>query len=241
MHMTMLHGLRRLARRIGVDVSRYPEATAEYQADQLLAQHRVGLVLDVGANDGGYAAMLRRAGYRGRIVSFEPVQEPFRRLRERTADDPLWTAVPWAVGDTDGTVDIHVAGNAAASSSVLAMLPRHAEAAPESRYVGVEQAQQRRLDTLWPELVQAGDRVFLKVDVQGAEKHVLAGAGDRLVQCVGAQLEVSFAPLYEGGMLYREALDWLEAVGLSLMYVVPGFTDPRTGRMYQCDVVCFRE
>jgi hypothetical protein len=58
---------------------------------------------------------------------------------------------------------------------------------------------------------------------------------------VGAQLEVSFAPLYEGGMLYREALDWLEAGGLSLMYVVPGFTDPRTGRMYQCDVVCFRE
>jgi FkbM family methyltransferase len=239
--MTILHSLRQLARRCGIDVSRYPEATAEHQAARLLVRRGIDLVLDVGANDGGYAAALRRAGYRDRIVSFEPVRQPFRLLRARTADDPRWTALPVAVGDGDGSVDIHVAGNAAASSSVLRMLPLHAQAAPESQYVATETVEQHRLDTLWNELVPDGSRVFLKVDVQGAEKHVLAGAGDRLARCAGVQLEVSFAPLYEGGMLYREALDCLESAGLSPMYVVPGFTDPRTGRMYQCDVVCFRE
>lgn len=239
--MSILHSARIVARCFGVDVARYPQSAPDFQADQLLIHHRVDLVLDIGANDGGYAAMLRRAGYKGRIVSFEPVQAPFRRLQARVKDDPTWAAVPCAIGDMDGMAEIHVAGNAAASSSVLDMLPRHAEAAPNSRYVGTEVVEQRRVDTLWPEFVRSGERVFLKADVQGAEKQVLVGAGARLAECVGAQLEMSFTPLYDGGMLYREALDLLEASGLSLMYIVPGFTDPRTGRMYQCDAVCFRE
>lgn len=241
MPVTILHGIRRLTQRFGLDVTRYPQSTLGYQANQLLPQHRVDVVLDVGANDGGYATMLRHSGYRGRVVSFEPLREPFRRLQMKSTDDQLWMAVPWAIGDAESMVDINVAGNAEASSSVLQMLPRHAEAAPDSQYVGIENVRQRRLDVVWPDLVPAGERVFLKVDVQGAEKNVLLGAGEMISRCVGVQMEVSFSPLYEGGMLYREAMDLLEGFGFSLMYVVPGFTDPRTGRMYQCDVVCFRE
>lgn len=239
--VTILHALRRLGRHLGVDVSRYPQATPEFRANQLLERYGVDLVLDVGANHGGYSAMLRRSGYRERIVSFEPVREPFAHLRAEAARDPLWTVLPFAIGDVDGTVEIHVAGNHAASSSVLGMLPRHAEAAPDSRYIASESVPQRTLNSLWPELVSQGDRVFLKLDVQGAEKKALVGAGERLSQCIGVQLEISFLPLYEGGMLYREALDWMESWGFIPAYVLPGFTDPQTGQMYQCDVVAFRE
>lgn len=239
--MTVLHSIRRLGQRLGVDLIRYPGADPEYRANRLLAQHRVNVVLDVGANDGRYATSLRRSGYRGRIVSFEPLREPFRRLTKNSAKDRLWTTRPWAIGDAEGTVDIHVAGNNEASSSVLPMLPRHAEAAPDSRYVGIESVQQRRLDVVWPDLVREDDTAFLKVDVQGAEKGVLLGAGGMMSRCVGVQMEVTFSPLYEGGMLYREALDLLDGFGFSLMHIVPGFTDPHTGQMYQCDVVCCRE
>lgn len=241
MSVTLPHAIRLLGRRLGVDVTRYPEATVEYRANRLLLQRGVGMVLDVGANDGGYATTLRRSGYRGRIASFEPLREPFRRLEGKSARDRSWSAHPWAIGDTESLVDIHVAGNSAASSSVLQMLPRLAEAVPASRYVSVESVQQHRLDSLWADLARPGERVFLKVDVQGAEKKVLLGAGERIWQCVGVQMEVTFSPLYEGEMLYREALDLLENMGFSVMHVVPGFTDPRDGRMYQCDVVCFRE
>ncbi|MEU0217078.1 FkbM family methyltransferase, partial [Streptomyces sp. NPDC006265] len=58
---------------------------------QLILRSRIDVVLDVGANRGQYAAMLRRFGYRGRIVSFEPLHEPLRTLRRRAAADPLWT------------------------------------------------------------------------------------------------------------------------------------------------------
>jgi hypothetical protein len=39
--------------------------------------------------------------------------------------DPKWTAERWALGDVDGIVQINVAGNSAASSSILPMLDRH--------------------------------------------------------------------------------------------------------------------
>ncbi|REO49609.1 FkbM family methyltransferase, partial [Mycobacterium tuberculosis] len=80
-----------------------------------------------------------------------------------------------------------------------------------------------------------------KIDVQGFEKQVIAG-GDSTVhdRCVGMQLELSFQPLYEGGMLIREALDLVDSLGFTLSGLQPGFTDPRNGRMLQADGIFFR-
>jgi hypothetical protein len=47
--------------------------------------------------------------------------------------------------------------------------------------------------------------------------------------------------LYEGGMLIREALDLACSLGFTLTGVVPGFSDPRNGRMLQADGIFFRE
>ncbi|MGW5659956.1 FkbM family methyltransferase [Streptomyces sp. NPDC003758] len=241
LHKTILRRARKSIRRLGVDLVRYPQESLNSCVVRLLEAHRVDLVLDVGANSGQYASMLRRLGYQGRMVSFEPLQEPFRRLRQTAANDPLWTVISCAVGDTSMSVTVNVAGNSGASSSVLPMLPRHVKAAPHSRYVGREEVQQHRLDEMWSEFVRTGDRVFLKMDVQGYERNVLRGAGERLDDCTGLQLEASLVPLYDGGMLYREALDLVEKHDFSLMSVLPGFHNPGTGQMYQCDLVCFRE
>src|SRR3954447_8852354 len=56
----------------------------------LLRELRVNVVLDVGATVGQYADKLRRTGYAGRIVSFEPVAELCAELRERAAADDRW-------------------------------------------------------------------------------------------------------------------------------------------------------
>jgi FkbM family methyltransferase len=209
---------------------------------QLLSRFRIDVVMDVGANCGQYGVMLRRFGYRGRIISFEPLSRPFETLRRRAAMDRLWTVFPYALGDEDAAVTINVSGNHAASSSVLPMLPRHVDACRESGYVDRQEVAQRRLEALWPEVTRPGERVFLKLDVQGYEEAVLRGAGDRIQDCTGLQMEVSCVPLYEGGLQLADALDLAQGrYGLTLMGVVPGFTDQRTGQMLQCDLVLFRE
>lgn len=238
--MSLLHRARTGVRRVGLDVSRYPAGLPEFQVARLLRHHGVDVVLDVGANSGQYGTALRTCGYEGRIASFEPVAELHGRLLNRSAADPRWTAWNYALGDAAGTAAINVAGNAGASSSLLPMLEQHVAAAPDAVYLRTEQVAIRRLDTLWPRLVGGDERVFLKLDVQGFERQVLTGAGARVADCLGLQLEVSLVPLYEGAMLYREALDWAEEQGFALMHVLPGFTDGRSGRMYQCDLVVFR-
>ncbi|MFC4471057.1 FkbM family methyltransferase [Streptomyces xiangluensis] len=240
--MTLLHRARVIAQRMGLDVNRFPQCSLDYRVVQLILRSRIGVVVDVGANRGQYGAMLRRFGYHGKIVSFEPLREPLRMLTRRAGADPRWTVLPYALGDRNGRITVNVAGNGYASSSVLPMLSRHAEACPESRYVDVQEAEQLRLDAIWPEVVDPVERVFLKIDVQGYEGAVLEGAGDLVGQCSGLQMEVSSVPLYEGGLLLEDALRIAQHQhGMTLAALVPGFTDIRTGQMLQCDAVFLRD
>jgi FkbM family methyltransferase len=224
--------------KVRIDFSRWPEEQPGLARVRQLQDHKVDLVLDIGANDGGYARECRIFGYRGRIVSFEPLAAP--RMRLRTGKDADWAVLPYAIGDRDGDIDINVAGNGEASSSALAMLDTHRAAAPESRFVSVERCPVRRLDSIWSSLVGQSQRAFLKIDVQGYERAVLDGAQEVLDIAVGLQIEVSLVPLYEGGMLYGEALSRLLEQGFEVARIDGGFTNKRTGRMLQADVTLYR-
>jgi FkbM family methyltransferase len=209
------------------------------QRAKLLAGERVDVLLDVGANEGQYAVRMRRAGFAGRIASFEPLSDAFAALERRAAADPRWEARRLALSDSDGTAAIHVAGNST-SSSLLDMGEQHLRSAPDSAYVGSEQVPTARLDSLWDELVRDGERAFLKLDVQGFEMHVLRGATRALQELRGVQAELALAHLYEGDSPWREVVDHLAALGFELAGVEPGFGDPDTGRMLQFDGVFLR-
>src|SRR5687768_2156428 len=77
----------------------------------------VDTVLDVGANEGGYRHFLRaHAGYRGRIVSFEPVSTAYAALAHAAVADPAWRGEQVALGDRDGRFDINVCKRSTMSS-----------------------------------------------------------------------------------------------------------------------------
>jgi FkbM family methyltransferase len=228
-------------RRFGYELHPYdpepaPEAEDMRRA-KLLASERFDLLLDVGANEGQYAVRMRRAGYTGRIVSFEPLSAAFAVLERRAAADPAWEARRLALSDADGIAEIHVAGNST-SSSLLDMGERHLASAPESAYVAAESVPAARLDSLWAEL--RSDRTFLKLDVQGFEMHVLRGAEAALSDLRGVQAELALASLYEGDSPWRTVVDHLADHGFELAGVEPGFGDPKSGRMLQFDGVFLR-
>ncbi|MCU1242322.1 MAG: FkbM family methyltransferase [Candidatus Acidoferrum typicum] len=228
-------------RRIGFDLIRYnPQKTHEAALGRLLAVREIDTVLDIGANEGQYATMVRRAGFRGRIISFEPLAEAHSKLRQAAARDPLWTVAPrMALGDDEGTLLMHVAANSA-SSSALSMLDAHLDAAPESAYIGCETVPVSRLDRVAEEMGVGGRNLFLKIDVQGFEPKVLGGAPRLLDRIRGVQLELSLVPLYDGETLFLSQVDCLARKGFDLWGLMPSFIDKKTGRTLQVDGIFFR-
>jgi FkbM family methyltransferase len=230
---------RGLARRCGYEILGPPRAFAAHRSlSGLLQQERINLVLDVGANAGQFVDELRRAGYSGRIVSFEPLASAHAVLRSRAERDPNWTiADRTAIGAEKGSVQINISRNGV-SSSILDMLPSHAQAEPQSSYVGAETVPVHRLDDLC--IVDSTDRTILKIDVQGYERQVLAGAQQVLSQCRAVIAEMSLVPLYDGQMLAKELWGLLAAQGFEPWAFEPGFRNPGTGRMLQIDGIFVR-
>ncbi|AYG81948.1 hypothetical protein DWB77_04116 [Streptomyces hundungensis] len=236
----LLRGLRRLVRRLGVDVVRHRPGGRELV--RLLGRYEIDLVLDIGAHRGDFGADLREAGYRGRIVSFEPLREPRAELRHRAALDDTWSVLPYALGDRSGTATLNISGDCGPASSLLPMLPRHRAAAPRTAYTGDVLVPVRRLDEVWEQVTAPGERVFVNLDVPGCEAQVLGGAGQFADEICGVALRAPLVPLYEGGTLFDELLALTrDGLGLTLMSLEPGFTDPRDGRMLRCGLVLLRE
>ena len=230
-----------VGRRFGLDVRAFnPSRSDAARLQKMLHNNHIDLVLDVGANVGNYARYLRAIGYGGRIVCFEPLAEAHAALfRLARADGLVEIAPRMALGDRDGEVVINVAANSE-SSSILEMLENHRRVAPESKYVGTEKVQLRRLDGVMGPLLRGAKSLFLKVDAQGYETNILNGALDLLPLIKGMQLELSLVPFYAGEPDYLEMIKNVERLGYTLRDLTANFADAETGQAYQFDGIFFK-
>lgn len=231
--------VRRTLNRLGLDVVPFAYARHPIARRQHLFRHyEIDTVIDVGANSGQYGQFLRRVGYRGRIISFEPLSSAFAKLKLTAAVDPEWETHNLGVGNVEGTATLNVSANSE-SSSLLRMLPKHLQSFPDSRYVTTETVNLTTLDKVLSGL-PAASRVFVKVDTQGYEMPVIDGAGDHLAGVRGVQLEMSIVPLYEDEPLMPEMVTYMAGKGFRLMGLEPGPGDSRTGQLLQVDGLFFR-
>ena len=124
-------------------------------------------VFDVGANAGFFTLIVARlVGPAGRVVAFDPAPENCESIREQVELNgyaPYCTAVQKAVGGRPGTATFSFA----ASGSPMGHL---GGAAKGERSVQVE------VTTLDDAVEAYGPPTFIKLDVEGAEGEVLAGA-----------------------------------------------------------------
>ena len=240
--MTILNSLRRTAQRLGIEVERAnPMTQWRVRLPDLLYRQGITTVIDVGGNDGGFASELLNAGYQGRVISFEPLPDAWERLRKHSLRYPnRWTVGPRiALSDQEGEVEFHEAGNSA-SSSLLVMTDSHLSAAPHTKTVKTHKVPTKRLDDVLYAMPEACD-IYLKIDVQGAEKMVLDGASGALSDRVrGVQLEMSIKELYQGQALSVDLDAYLREKGFELWDIIPGFRDPITLQMLQYDGVYFK-
>jgi FkbM family methyltransferase len=239
--MNLRRTIKSLLRKAGYAVEKYSVSKDQMALRMLLLMSRgINVVFDIGANEGQFAHAMRLHGYKGRIVSFEPIAKVYEKLLSNTKDDTLWQAVNYGIGSFDGHARINVAMNSA-SSSMLDMLPRHLNAAPESEYVGQEEISVRRVDSVIDDYIAVDDRLYVKIDTQGFEKHVIEGAEESLNRICGMQLEMSLVPLYDGEMLIGDMINLLRDKGYTLVAIEPSFRDRATLELLQVDGIFFRK
>lgn len=211
-----------------------------YQLLTIFEYLKINRVLDIGANSGQFIQEIRQMGYRGSVVSFEPLSSAHKSLLKKSLSDPSWLVYErCAIGSCDGSAVINISGNSV-SSSILQMNEAHKSAEITSIYMDSEEVRTYKLDSIYENL-QNNFKDFIKIDTQGFEWEVLLGATETLNKVFGILVETSFIELYSGQKLWLEIIQYLELRGFQLWALQPGFMDSKTGQLLQADVIFIRK
>ncbi len=235
--------LRKFVRRIGFDVRLNGiNSREDLRFVHFLNMHRIEVVLDVGANRGQFASGLFEAGFQGRVISFEPLPEANRVLKEVAAPfgDRWEVHRPVALSDASGTAEFFVT-TGDTSSSLLEPMQGFVENTPVAQVSDKIQVATERLDNLYPDLALGGARTFLKLDVQGGEDKVLAGGVNSLDALRGALIELSFATMYDNQTSALDLQQEMASRGFSIWDIWPGYSNPVTHRLNQVDALFFKD
>jgi FkbM family methyltransferase len=232
--LTFRNTIKKIVARLGLNIVQTNNFVkyAPARRVRLMSLLDINLLFDVGANIGQYGAEMRELGYKGRIVSFEPLSSAYSNLEKISKHDPSWDILNIGLGDNSCQMDINIAGNSY-SSSLLDMKSAHVKAEPQSQYIGKEKITIDTLDAILPNYFNEGDRFFLKLDTQGYEKHVIDGATKSFDKIMCIQMEMSLVPLYETELLMVDMIQWMEEKGFHLWALETEFAHPQTGQLLQ--------
>ncbi len=169
----------------------------------------ITLVLDVGANEGQFGEWLRRSGYKGKILSFEPGRVEFARLSRKAENDGDWEAFHCGLGAQSGTAILHVSKLSVFNSflELSAAAKLHDERMAEHH---TEEIAVRTLDEIE---IPPAEKVLLKIDTQGYERQVLEGGRESLGRMAGILMELPVIRTYEGEWEFHEALQSMAQLG----------------------------
>lgn len=222
-----------------IEITKYPTDELDRRI-KLINNYNINVILDIGANIGQYGSEMRNLGFKGEILSFEPMKEAFSKLQKNAAKDPLWKVFNYSIGERDGQTTINVAKNSV-SSSLLENLPQLTDSAPEATFIEKETIEIRKLDSIFKSLGLQGKNVYLKIDTQGYEEMVLKGAEQSLHYVTGMQIEMSFIPSYESAMTFDTMKTKLNNLGFHLVALENGFYDKKTGKQLEIDGIFYKD
>ena len=204
--------IRRLIKKMGFQLTRYPHATASSDP-YLFMQHfckRISapIIFDVGAHHGHVSMLLSNLLPNAQIYAFEPFHESFLVLQNNTRGNSHIRCFNFGLSDIEGVQKFH-SNPSSATNSLLST----DEAGPTTWGKGLLETKSvindrfRTLDSVVREL-ELPKIDLLKMDVQGAEHLVLKGAE----QCCSRKFihlvfsEIITQPTYQGQLRFDDAL-----------------------------------
>lgn len=193
--------LRKALNSFGYDVLKLKNnnSTIESNLINIIKQKKIECIIDVGANSGQYGTFLRKIGYDGYILSFEPVRHVFEKLQATAQNDEKWRCFEYALGEKEEDKEINVY-RSTVFSSFLAANDYSKNIWNSLNDVHTETVRVRRLEDLYPDLMKdiaVSGGCMLKMDTQGYDLNVFNGARGILSNIDVLQSEISTINVYE--------------------------------------------
>lgn len=189
----------------------------------LLEKYQIDIVLDVGANRGQFGSELRRMGYKGKIISFEPISSAFEVLQETARNDLHWDIHKLALGSKNTEQKIYVADMSVFTSFLKSNDWCEQQFGKSSVGSTEETVIVRRLDEVLHETVENLDkaRIYLKMDTQGYDLEVFKGLGGKYDKIFALQSEMSVIAIYQGMPHLTDSISFFEKAGFELAGMYP--------------------
>lgn len=180
-------------------------------------------IVDVGANVGDWTAGLLDFYRPSRVICIEPDPRLAARLRKRFAAHPAISVVERAVGSAPGSAVLHVMEDPGFNSLRRPDQQAQALYPPTFRVKETVKVEIQPLDFLLADVPRIR---LLKIDVQGYEREVLAGAVDVLRRTDCVLMEVNFKTHYEGEAGFAELAELMRQHG----FAIGNYSEPKGGK-----------
>ena len=211
-----------------------------FQTIELIKQHKIDLILDVGANFGQFGTDMRNMGYLGQIISFEPVNKCYQRLSS-IADDK-WQIENFALGDKNSKEEINISNKTVFSSILDVNEIGKSNFSNSIKVVGKQNTLVKKLDDIINELVNNLNkrRIFLKIDTQGYDNRVIRGSLQTLEHVKILQTEISCKGIYMDTPSVSQRLQELLNLGFSITGIFPISRDKNTMEILEFNCLLIR-
>lgn len=191
--------------------------------------------IDVGANRGRFTRTVNYIFPDIKIIAFEPLKNCYQELIHLQESIPNLKCYNVALANDNGTSIIYH-NNYDFSSSILKMTSVHKKAYPYTDKETKETINLAKMDDII-KLDDLEGQVFMKIDVQGYEKHVLEGAVKSLGKIDYILCELSFVNLYENQVLFDEIFQFLLQKDFRFLGPLSTNFNKETGLILQIDAL----
>ena len=192
---------------------------------------KLSYVVDVGANVGQWSGMLLNCIRPEKLIIIEPIPDAFAVLQKKFGQNHSVDLHNAAIGDHEGVAKLKITRHTTGASLLQPREEMRALVGENWEVAAEVEVQMTTLDRLLAFLPEVS---LLKIDVQGYEKAVLAGAKQTLPKTKFVLIELNFMPQYDGGSWLGEIH---EALTRDFGFFLANATAPLVlnGRASMCD------
>lgn len=202
-----------------------------------LKEEPIKTVIDIGANKGQSTQKLANIFPNSTIYAFEPLAEPFKKLKDLANLNPQIIPYNLALGDTVEKLPFFLHEKSSQSSSFLKITKKCQNDYPILKYQKPIEIQQLTLDGFFEGLSNPLEKeILVKLDVQGYEKKVIKGGSEVLKQASACIVEISVDPVYENQSTFKEVFELLDRLNFNFVGNIHQ-VKAQTGRIKYFDAV----